>query len=108
MLNQDIHRYVELQRSIGFKFRSQGLLLRSFVTFAEDHADRFIQTSRVIEWAGKAPSAPQRYNRLATVRCALALHAEETQHEVPPNLCSVASGSDVLCPTFIHRKRSPD
>lgn len=86
MLNQDIRRYVELHRSMGFKFRIQGLLLRNFVAFAENHGDRFIQTSRAIEWAGRAPSAPQRYNRLATVRrCARALHAEEAQHEVPPD-----------------------
>jgi integrase len=86
MLNQDIHRDVELQRSMGFKFRIQGLLLRNFVAFAEHHGDRFIQASRAVKWAGQAPSAPQRYNRLATVRrCALALHAEDAQHEVPPD-----------------------
>jgi hypothetical protein len=86
MLNRDVHRYLELQRSLGFKFRIQGLLLKNFVAFAEDRGDRFVQTSRAIEWAGCAPSAPQRYNRLATVRrCALALHAEDTRHEVPPS-----------------------
>lgn len=86
MLSRDIHRYVELHRSIGFKFRIQGALLKSFVSFAEGKGDRFIRTSRAIEWAGQAPSAPQRYNRLATLRrCALVLHAERTEHEVPPD-----------------------
>jgi integrase len=38
----------------------------------------------VLEWAGQAPSSPQRRNRLVTVRrFAVALHAEDTQHEVP-------------------------
>jgi integrase len=85
MLNQNINRYVELHRSVGFKFHTQSLLLKNFVTFAESRGDRFIQTSRAIEWAGKAPSPPQRYNRLATLRrCALALHAQDPMHEVPP------------------------
>jgi integrase len=86
MLTRDVDRYLELQRSMGFKFRIQGSLLKNFVAFAKDHGDRFVQTSRAIEWAGCAPSAPQRYNRLATVRrCALALHAEDARHEVPPS-----------------------
>jgi integrase len=86
MLTQDVDRYLELQRSLGFKFRIQGSLLKNFVAFAENRGDRFVQTLRAIEWAGCAPSAPQRYNRLATVRrCALALHAEDARHEVPPS-----------------------
>ena len=86
MLNHDVYRCVELHRSMGFKFRIQALLLKNYVAFAEAHGDRFIRASRAIEWAGQAPSAPQRYNRLATVRrCALALHAERVQHEVPPD-----------------------
>lgn len=73
MLKHDVYRYIELHRSMGFKFRIQGSLLRNYVTFAEARGDRFIQTSRAVEWAGQGPSAPQRYNRLATVRrCALA------------------------------------
>jgi integrase len=85
MLKHDVLRYIELHCSMGFKFRIQGLLLKNYVAFAEARGDRYIQTSRAIEWAGQGPSAPQRYNRLATVRrCALALHAEHAQHEVPP------------------------
>ena len=85
MLKHDVLRYIELHRSMGFKFRIQASLLKNYVAFAEARGDCFIQTSRAVEWAGRGPSAPQRHNRLATVRrCALALHAEHTQHEVPP------------------------
>ncbi|AGA09582.1 MULTISPECIES: hypothetical protein [Sinorhizobium] len=38
MLSRDLSRYVELQRTLGFTFRIQHTLLRSFVTFAERHA----------------------------------------------------------------------
>jgi integrase len=86
MLSRDIRRYVELHRSMGFKFRIQGALLNNFVSFARGKGDQFIRTSRAIEWAGQAPSPPQRYNRLATLRrCALSLHAEQKKHEVPPD-----------------------
>ena len=86
MLKRDVHRYLDLQRSMGFKFRIQSSLLKNFAAFAASHGDRFIKTSRAVAWAGYAPSAPQRHNRLATVRrCALALHAEDTRHEIPPS-----------------------
>jgi len=85
MLSQDLARYVDLHRSIGFKFRTQSLLLRSFVTFAERNGDVLVRSTRVLEWAAKAPSPPQRHNRVATVRrFALALYAEDPRHEVPP------------------------
>ncbi|NKL66981.1 tyrosine-type recombinase/integrase [Rhizobium leguminosarum] len=84
MLSQDLSRYVELQRTVGFKFRVQHTLLRSFVTFAERHGDRHIEVTRVLEWATLAPSPQQRRNRLVTVRrFALVLAAEDLRHQVP-------------------------
>ena len=59
MLANDLARYVELHRLLGFKFRIQHSLLRSFVTFARKHGDEFVRTDRVIAWAIEAPSAPQ-------------------------------------------------
>ncbi len=86
MLSHDITRYVELHRSMGFKFRSQDILLRSFGAFADERRDRFVRTATVLSWAGLAPSPPQRHNRLATVRrFALAMRAEDLRHEVPPS-----------------------
>jgi len=85
MLSEDMTRYVDLHRGLGFRFRTQHGLLRSFVVFAESHGDALIQSRRVLDWASHAPSAPQRRNRLITVRrFALALQAEDTRHEVPP------------------------
>ena len=84
MLSQALSRYVDLHRSVGFKFRVQHSLLRNFVRFAEAHGDGLIQVARVIDWAGRAPSSPQRRNRLLTVRrFALALRAEDPRHELP-------------------------
>ncbi|RWE72141.1 MAG: integrase, partial [Mesorhizobium sp.] len=85
MLSQDLARYVELQHKLGFRFRVQNTLLKSFVAFAERHDDRHVQAARVLEWARLAPSPQQRRNRLLTVRrFALALPAEDRRHEIPP------------------------
>lgn len=68
MLSKMLTHHVELHRGLGFKFRTQHGLLRSFVSFAEAHGDTFVHVDRVLEWARQAPSSPQRRNRLVTVR----------------------------------------
>jgi integrase len=84
MLNHDMARYVELQRAMGFKFRVQHALLRSFVAFAEAAGDAFVRVDRVLDWAVRAPSSAQRRNRLLTVRrFALAMRAEDARYEIP-------------------------
>jgi integrase len=84
MLADDLTRYVELHRSLGFTFRIQHALLRSFVIFAERQGDAFVRADRVLAWAAEAPSPPQRRNRLLTVRrFALTMRAEDARHEVP-------------------------
>jgi integrase len=84
MLNRDLARYVDQQRSLGFKFRVQEILLRGYVAFAEELGDRHIKSTRVLEWAARAPSPEQRRNRLLTVRrFALAMRAENARHQVP-------------------------
>ena len=84
MLNQDLAKYVDRKRSLGFKFRSQHSLLRGFVAFAERGGDRHIKSARVLAWAAEAPSPEHRRNRLLTVRrFALAMHAETVRHQIP-------------------------
>ena len=84
MLNQDLERYVDGKRSLGFKFRSQSVQLRSFVAFAEERGDRYVRSARVLAWAAEAPSPEHRRNRLLTVRrFGLAMRAESARHQVP-------------------------
>lgn len=86
MLSDDIDRYLELHRAMGFKYRVQASLLRSFAAFSEVGGDYFICTETVLRWAAQAPSAPQRRNRLLTVRrLAKVLHAEDDRHQIPPD-----------------------
>ena len=84
MLSQDLTRYVDLHRSLGFKFRIQHSLLSNFVAFAEAQGDELVRVDRALAWAAQAPSPPQRRNRLLTLRrFALAIQAEDARHEVP-------------------------
>lgn len=85
MLSQLLADHAALHRALGFKFRTPGILLRNFVTFAERRSEGVITTATVREWALQAPSSEQRRNRLLTVRrFAIALQAEDPRHEVPP------------------------
>ena len=86
MLSEAIDRHIELYRSVGFKYRVQEYMLRSFGAFAEGRSELFIRTETVLAWAASAPSVRQRCDRLLTIRrLARALKAEDERHEVPPS-----------------------
>ena len=75
--------YIDLHRSLGFKFRSQRILLQSFVAFAEEHGDKHVRSDRVLGWAAHAPSAPQRCNPPShRSQVCLGAHAIRC-HEIP-------------------------
>ena len=85
MLSDDITRYVDLHREVGFKFRLQECLLRHFARFAEPRGDEVVRTETVLAWAQEAPSVEQRRDRVAVVRrFALRMQPEDGRHEVPP------------------------
>jgi integrase len=84
MLSNDLALYVELRRSLGFKFRWQHSLLRNYVSFAEAQGDQFVRIERALDWAARASSQAQCRLRLLTVRrFALAMQSEDARHEVP-------------------------
>jgi len=84
MLSKDLDRHISLHHALGFKFRTQSLLLRSYVAYAEARGDQLISADRVLAWAVDAPSPEQRRNRLLEVRrFAIAMYAEDDRHDVP-------------------------
>jgi integrase len=86
MLKDDVKRYIELKYALGFKYRVQASLLNSFANFSKLKGDRFVRTQTVLSWAAKAPSTPQRRNRLLTIRrFAKAIYAEDKRHQIPPD-----------------------
>ena len=88
MLSQDVERYATLQRTVGYKFGQQSRSLKHFADYAMAHGDEFVCVERVLAWAAQTPSAQQRCRLVARVRrFALAMHAENPRHEVPPRDC---------------------
>jgi integrase len=88
VLNQDVERYATLQRTLGYKFVKQSRSLQHFAAYAMAHGDEFVRVERVLAWAAQSPSAQRRRRLVAQVRrFALAMHAENPRHEVPPRDC---------------------
>lgn len=86
MLNDAVTRHIDLYRSMGFKYKAQAYMLKSFAAFADSRSELFIRTETVLEWAASAPSVSRRYDRLQTIRrFACALKAEDDRHQVPPD-----------------------
>lgn len=89
MLSHDVERYITLQRTLGYKYDDQSRSLKLFAAYAMAHADEFVRVERVLAWsAAQTPSAHRRWKLVAQVRrFALAMHAENPRHEVPPRDC---------------------
>lgn len=89
MLSQNVERYITLQRTLGFKFGDQSCSLKLFAAYAIAHGDEFVRVERVLAWAAaQTPSVQRRCTLVARVRrFALAMHAENPCHEVPPRDC---------------------
>jgi len=82
-----LEEYLRLRRQLGFKLHVPGILLPSFVCFAERNRASFITTKLALQWATRPPniSQAQRANRLGIVRrFAEYLSAIDPRTEVPP------------------------
>lgn len=85
MLRKAVESYLAVRRSAGFDLKTEGDLLYSFARFSEVKPKAFVDSPTAIEWAGSAPSLPQRARRLGVViRFARYIHAEDQRHEIPP------------------------
>lgn len=85
MLADKVSRYVERHQALGFKYRTQSILLRNFAAYAEARGDGVVLTDRVLDWAGQAPSPVQQRHRLLTVRrFAIAMRLEDERYQIPP------------------------
>ncbi|MCI0564044.1 MAG: tyrosine-type recombinase/integrase [Nitrososphaera sp.] len=84
---RDVEKYIELHKSLGFKFKQQSYQLRNFARFAFFRRERVVKTKSVLEWASQAPSPVSRTERLRFVRrFAIRMSAENSKYEIPPML----------------------
>jgi len=81
-----IRAYLALRRSLGYRLVDAGRVLTRFAEHSEGRDESFIRARTAVEWAGRAPSARERWNRLRTIaRFARHVHAEDRRHEIPPD-----------------------
>ena len=86
MLMQAIDSYLRLRRAAGFQLRDTEALLKEFAYFATERGEIHIKADTAITWAGRATSLKQRGRRLNTlILFARYIHAEDAEHQVPPN-----------------------
>ena len=99
-LRESLDDYLALRRALGFKLRSEGAALSTFVAFMEQNQADYISTARALEWA-KLPALvqPGRWtSRLGYIR-GLARYCSsfDLRTEVPP----------VGLLPFVHRRPTP-
>ncbi len=85
MLIDDVDRYIELRRSLGFKLAETARHLTAFARYAVDRGDTHVRRETAIAWAASVSSTPRSHQRRLRVIALFArfLHAEDRAHEVP-------------------------
>ena len=82
-----IVRFLEINRSLGYRFEKNEEMLRSFARFAEARNETYVRSETAVEWASasRAASSTFQVTKLRAVRDFAAwLHAEDDRHEIPP------------------------
>ena len=69
-LQQSLHNYLQMRRSLGFKLHSDGIALQSFVLFMAEHQQKIITIPWALEWAKNSikPNPVRWATRLSVVR----------------------------------------
>ena len=84
-LNHDIESYIALRRRLGRKYVKHEQTLRSYTKFAAARGERFLRSDTIIEWASNSASCTSSRIKLRIVRnVAIALHAQDDRHQIPP------------------------
>jgi integrase len=82
-----VEDYLKLRRSLGFKLRVNGYILRNFAKYCGEHGASHITTNLALQWAVMPDDIkpPQRAVRLGMVRVfARYLAAVDPRTEIPP------------------------
>ena len=85
MLIDDVDRYIELRRSLGFKLAKTARHLTAFARYAVDRGDTHVRRETATAWAAAVSSTPRSHQRRLQeiVLFARFLYAEDREHEVP-------------------------
>ncbi len=85
MLTDDVDRYIELRRSLGFKLAKTARHLAAFARYAVGRGDTHVRRETAIAWTAAVSSTPRSHQRRLGEIALFArfLHAEDRAHEVP-------------------------
>ncbi|HBO4445833.1 TPA: tyrosine-type recombinase/integrase [Pseudomonas aeruginosa] len=84
-MNHHVTRYIAIKHGLGYKFAEQEQTLRKFAAYADAQGDVYVSSSRIIEWASTASSAPRSREWISVVRAfSVSMHAEDDRHEIVP------------------------
>jgi integrase/recombinase XerD len=86
-LSDELNRYVDIRRSLGFKFTTPARIMRKFVAFADSCGAEYVSTELFLQWRESFGRAnPQTWSRrLGCVRLFAAwLASLDARHEIPP------------------------
>lgn len=85
MLSDDVERYIELRRSLGFKLAKTARHLTAFARYAVDRGDTHVRRETATAWTATVSSTPRSLQRRLQEIALFArfLHAEDCKHEVP-------------------------
>lgn len=86
-LLEQLNRYVDIRRGLGFKYTSQLRILKNFVAFADSRHAEYVTANLFLQWRESFGHAnPQTWsNRLGPVRLFAGwLASMDSRHEVPP------------------------
>jgi site-specific recombinase XerD len=87
-LLDQLNRYVDIRRSLGFKYTTQPRILKNFVTFADSCRAEYVTADLFLQWRESFGHAnPHTWsNRLAPVRIFAGwLASMDSRHEIPPS-----------------------
>ncbi|MCA0421316.1 MAG: tyrosine-type recombinase/integrase [Proteobacteria bacterium] len=108
MLIDDVDRYIELRRSLGFKLAKTARHLTAFARYAIDRGDTHVRRETAIAWAAAVSSTPRSHQRRLReiAHFARFLYAEDRKHEVPhhhPNRTAARPAPYIYTPEELAR-----
>lgn len=86
-LSEELDRYLNIRRSLGYKLSTAERILRRFTAFAESENTEYISTALFLRWQEAFCKANKQTwaNRLGIIRMfAQWLHSMDSKHEIPP------------------------
>lgn len=86
-LSEELDRYLNIRRSLGYTLSTEERILRKFVAFADAQQSHHVSVALFLQWKGAFGKANNQTwaHRLSTVRVfSQWLHTLDTKHEIPP------------------------